>query len=230
MITRFSGAPTLSQKRLPVNACVSPCSSVPSKRIVPAAPVRLTITFDEPPTAVISRYGATAAVRCVPACALRRPAARRAPPPDDFQALITTTVTHGDRGEREQDDVRLQTPLALLTAGRAPLRARLPVLAGDEARVVLVDVELAVEAEVVGVGAQEALDVGLRREHVELLLLERAQVLAADLRRLLGLGELDPAAVRASRRLLPISNTRSKRSPLRSARAANRRSRARARR
>ena len=38
----------------------------------------------------------------------------------------------------------------------------------DEAGVVLVDVELPVEAEILGVGAQEALDVGLGRQHVEL--------------------------------------------------------------
>ena len=65
---------------------------------------------------------------------------------------------------------------------------------GAEARVELVDVELPVEAEVVRVGAQEALDVGLGREQLEALLLERTEVLDADLRRLLGLGELDPAA------------------------------------
>ena len=82
------------------------------------------------------------------------------------------------------------------------------VLADDVARVVLVDVELPVEAEVVGVRAQEALDVRLGREQLELLLLEGAQVLAADLRRLLDLREVEPGRRRASRRLLPISNTR----------------------
>ena len=64
----------------------------------------------------------------------------------------------------------------------------------DEARVVLVDVELAVEAEILGVGAQEAFDVGLGGQHVELLLLERAQVFPADLGRELGLREVDAPA------------------------------------
>jgi len=42
------------------------------------------------------------------------------------------------------------------------------LLSDDETGVVLVDVELPVEAEVFGVRAQEALDVGLSREDVEL--------------------------------------------------------------
>ena len=68
-------------------------------------------------------------------------------------------------------------------------------LAAHVARVELVDVELAVEAEVVRVRAQEALDVRLRGQHLELLVLEGAQVLAADLRRLLDLRRSrDPAA------------------------------------
>src|SRR5262249_14102057 len=62
----------------------------------------------------------------------------------------------------------------------------------DEARVVLVDVELPVEAEELRVRAQEALDVRLRRQHRELLVLERANVLRTDLRR-----ELDLRVVEA---------------------------------
>ena len=57
----------------------------------------------------------------------------------------------------------------------------------DMARVVLVDVELAVEAEELRVRAHEALDVRARREHLEMLFLERADVLRADLRRELDL-------------------------------------------
>jgi hypothetical protein len=64
-------------------------------------------------------------------------------------------------------------------------RPRLLVAAGDVARVVLVDVELAVEPEEVRVGAEEALDVGVRRQQLEALVLERAEVLAPDLRPLL---------------------------------------------
>ena len=81
------------------------------------------------------------------------------------------------------------------------------LLPDDEAGVVLVDVELAVEPEVLGVRAEEALDVGLRGQQVEALVLERAQVLAADLRAVLDLGEVEWRRRRASRRLLPISNT-----------------------
>jgi len=51
------------------------------------------------------------------------------------------------------------------------------LLSDDETGVVLVDVELPVEAEVFGVRAQEALDVGLSREDVELLLFQGAQIL-----------------------------------------------------
>ena len=81
---------------------------------------------------------------------------------------------------------------------RRPRRERgLLDFSAHVAGVELVHVELAVEAEVLGVGTQEALDVGLRREEVELLLLERAQVLAADLGRLLDLAESRvPGAVR----------------------------------
>ena len=68
------------------------------------------------------------------------------------------------------------------------------ILARDEPGVELVDVELAVEAEVLGVRAQEALDVGLGGQQLELVVLERPQVLAADLDRGLGLREIDPAA------------------------------------
>ena len=65
-------------------------------------------------------------------------------------------------------------------------------LPADVARVELVDVELAVEPEEVRVDAQEALDVGLRGKHLELLLFEGAQVLATNLRRLLDLREVEP--------------------------------------
>ena len=65
-------------------------------------------------------------------------------------------------------------------------------LAPHIARVELVHVELAVEPEVVRVRAQEALDVRLGGQHLELLLFEGAQVLATNLRRLLDLREVEP--------------------------------------
>src|SRR6185436_10008844 len=55
----------------------------------------------------------------------------------------------------------------------------------------LFDVQLAVEPQVVRIGAQEAFDIGLPGQHVELLLLEGAQVLATNLRRLLDLRKVE---------------------------------------
>ena len=101
-----------------------------------------------------------------------------------------------DRRQREQDDVRLAPLGAARPRGRhAPGRAnRRVLLADDEARVVLVDVELAVEPEILRVGAEEALDVGVRGEQLEALVLQRPQVLAPDLGAVLRVGELDVAA------------------------------------
>src|SRR5262249_36436654 len=91
----------------------------------------------------------------------------------------------------EHDD-RLEpaTPARGRAAG-----AELCLPARDEARVVLVHGELPVEPQGLRVGAQEALDVRLRPEQARLVLPQRAEVLASDLRRLLGLGDLDPAAL-----------------------------------
>ena len=111
-------------------------------------------------------------------CRLARRVAER-------QAAITSAVTSADRRQREQHDVRL-APVARRARGRRHAsgeRTRRVLLADDEARVVLVDVELAVEAQVLGVGAEEALDVRVRGQQLEALVLERAQVLAADLGR-----------------------------------------------
>src|SRR5213076_1176056 len=90
-----------------------------------------------------------------------------------------------------EDDVRLEPPVAALRVC-APRTRLVLAAAADEARVELVDIQLAVEPEVLRVRAQEALDVCLRGKQRELLVLERAQVLAADLRRELGLREVDP--------------------------------------
>ncbi len=65
------------------------------------------------------------------------------------------------------------------------------LLVDPEPRRVLVHEELAVEAEVVRVRAEEALDVRLPGQDLEALGLERAQVLRANLRRALGVGNLD---------------------------------------
>ena len=88
-------------------------------------------------------------------------------------------------------------------------RERRLLLAGDVARVVLVDVELAVEARGVGVGAQEALDVGRGRAgRVELLVLERAQVAATRIFVACSIsGKSRPWRIAGLAQLLPISNT-----------------------
>src|SRR5262249_45234909 len=62
-----------------------------------------------------------------------------------------------------------------------------------EAGLVLVEHQPPAEAEVLGVGAQEPLDVGRPRHDAELLLLERPQVLPPDLRRLLAVGDVQAA-------------------------------------
>src|SRR5262249_15702286 len=64
-----------------------------------------------------------------------------------------------DEGEHDEHHPGLEAPVPpLLVARRGPPRP----LVGDEARVELVDVQLAVEAEVVRVRAHQALDVRLR--------------------------------------------------------------------
>ena len=112
-------------------------------------------------------------------------------------AEMTITVKTAIAASANEDDRRLGAAVPpLRPRGRAP-SLRPPdvmVLTCDEARVELVDVELPVEAEVLRIRAQEALDVRLGGQQLELVVLERAQVLAADLGRGLGFREVDPAA------------------------------------
>jgi hypothetical protein len=91
--------------------------------------------------------------------------------------------------ESEHHGAALEAQVALRR--RRAVRPGVDEAVGGEARLVLVHVQLPLEAEEGGVRVQEALDVRLGREHVELLLLERAQVLGADLRRELGLREIE---------------------------------------
>ena len=97
-----------------------------------------------------------------------------------------------DRAEHKHDATSFETRTERLRPALVVAWTQRNVfLAGDEARVVLVDIELALEPERVGVVPQEALDVRGRGQQVELLVLERLQVLAADLRLLLQLRELE---------------------------------------
>ena len=119
------------------------------------------------------------------------------PSPLNLKAAITSAQRTAIAPSAIRTPRRVQPRVALLHA--RPCGARRPARAAPrrraEARVVLVDVELPVEPEPVRVGAQEALDVRLRREDVERLLLERAQVARPDLGRLLDVGELELLAV-----------------------------------
>ena len=75
---------------------------------------------------------------------------------------------------------------------RRSARANDDLLVADrEARAVLVDERLSVEAERLRIGAEEALDVRRRGQDVEALVLERAQVLRADLRARFELGKVE---------------------------------------
>ena len=62
-----------------------------------------------------------------------------------------------------------------------------------EAAVVLLDVEVPVEAEVVGIGAQESLDVCVPGQELPAFLLERLQVAVANPDRLLDVGRREVA-------------------------------------
>ena len=103
---------------------------------------------------------------------------------------------HNNRAKCDQHHALLEAAMGVRAgARRVPAagaeRLLCALVADDVARVVLVDVELAVQAEILGVGAQEALDVRLGGKQLELLVLEGAQVLAADLGALLRLGDVD---------------------------------------
>ena len=97
-----------------------------------------------------------------------------------------------DAEQRQHGDPRLtRRPVSAAWLRRAPDANRDVVVADREARVVLVDERLAVEAERLRVRAQEAPHVGRRGKDLELLVLERAEVLRADLRALFELGEVE---------------------------------------
>src|SRR5581483_2229026 len=104
---------------------------------------------------------------------------------------------HRDADEGEPDDVRLELPRPAprprpRARGRAAADAPLEhLLAGAVADVVLIDVQLAVEPEVVRVRPQEALHVRRPGQRLERLVLERPEVLRADLRALLELREVE---------------------------------------
>ena len=103
---------------------------------------------------------------------------------------------------------------------RHPARAdRLIVLTRDEPGVVLVDVQLSVHPERVGVRAEETLDVRMRGQLVEPLVFEGAQILRPHFRAELHLVEVEALALARlskagadlehARNSLPIERVRS---------------------
>src|SRR5581483_5853612 len=88
-------------------------------------------------------------------------------------------------GREGDDDAALEAPLR---DGRAGYERRRVFVVMRDARVVLVDVQLAVEAEVLRVRPQEALRVRIAGEHVPPFFLEGGQVPLADANRLVDLG------------------------------------------
>src|SRR5688572_6073785 len=105
-------------------------------------------------------------------------------------AAVVPRGDHERRDDRDADDgehdhAPLGAPVMVLSDANAPRPYRARLLVDPEPRRVLVHEELAVEAEVVRVRAEEALDVRLPRQDFEALGLERAQVLRANLRRAL---------------------------------------------
>ena len=110
-----------------------------------------------------------------------------------FHATITSAVTSAipsSVATRTLPWTRSLTP----RLRRAPRADRLHLDRRDVARVELVHVDLAVEAEVLRVRAEEAFDVRVAREQVEPLVLDRLQVLAADLGAALDLREVEALA------------------------------------
>ena len=89
-----------------------------------------------------------------------------------------------------RSSTHVETGLGRVAAARAG-RGRDVVVADREARVVLVDERLAVETERLRIRAQEAPHVRRRGKDLELLVLERAQVLRANLRALFELWEVE---------------------------------------
>ena len=84
--------------------------------------------------------------------------------------------------------------LASALGGDATCLQRLLFLAGDVARVVLVNVQLPIHPERIGIRAQETLDVGVAWKLVELLGLERAEVFSPHFRPELHLVEIEALA------------------------------------
>ena len=113
----------------------------------------------------------------------RRRIVRRAPETPGGEAG-DGSADDEDAGEPGED----ATPHVPRLRGRVRHeRGRVVVVPGD-AGVVLVDVELAVEPEVIGVRAEEPLRVRLAREHVPAFLLERGKVALANANRLVDVG------------------------------------------
>ena len=131
-------------------------------------------------------------------------ASRRCDGPDDPPPPLERPTTISDRDQRRRDDHREQPatgPAARRAAPRpaagagSTLRRAVPPGRGAAGCADSPRRAARRPARVVGVGADEAASVGVARQEVPLLVLDRPQVSGADLGRRLDLGEIDLAAV-----------------------------------
>ena len=191
--TTLRGDATESQSLRDANRFVCPRWSVPRYSGLPAAD----------PTRTSMNVAPFVAVTATPFATADGVAAARHVHALHLQVLGAAELPGGDherreqhhRGHRDCDEPRFaMLALAPAMARDATGAERLVFVADDVARVVLVDVELAVHPERVRVRPQKALDVGVAGKLVELVRLEGAQVLRPHLRAELHLVQVEALA------------------------------------
>src|SRR5919204_366818 len=113
--------------------------------------------------------------------------------PCDFP-LTTSRASEVPSASRKRDDLNgpWGAPPPAIALPQRRDRLQLDVAEALVAQLVLLDEQLAVEPERIGIGAQEALDVRRARQEVPFLVLQSPQVLGADLRLALDLRDVDP--------------------------------------
>ena len=123
---RFSGELALTQKYLPVNGSVLPFEIVPwkSSRPVALAAVdgHVRRSRRRPGSRGTHAARGDAAFLCV--CVWRPTFGAFDPDPDVCQALVTTSVTIADEGDRDQDDAGLEPAVSGAPAAPTSVAAR----------------------------------------------------------------------------------------------------------